>query len=138
MKRRFFAIEHGFQDCVKRLERNADLDHDVDNPSFGANALLILERVALQHGKEVVDRENKLREGYTGGKRAETLDDGLVGKGLAVSGGIFVDAFEEVLPSCTDIGWITMVCSLVNKEADVEVAGSFGVDVEELKQWRLD
>lgn len=49
-----------------------------------------------------------------------------------------MDAFEEVLPSGTDVGWITMVCSLVNKEADVEVAGSFGVDVEELKQWRLD
>lgn len=44
-----------------------------------------------------------------------------------------MDAIEEVLPRCADVGWVTVIGSLVYEEADVEVVGSFGVEVEELK-----
>lgn len=45
-----------------------------------------------------------------------------------------MEIFEEILPRRTDVGSVAVVGSLVNEEADVEVAGSFGINIEELEE----
>lgn len=130
---RFFVVEHAFQHGNHGFVGHLEVDECVRDPGLGRDVVLEFVRVALEHGEEVGHGEHGFREVESLAQAPYFLADAFV-RGLAFRGGLFVDAFEEVLPCGFDVGGIAVVGGLVDEDADVEVACLVGVAVVELAQ----
>lgn len=121
-------------DGDRGLVGEADGDEEVGNPTIRSHFALVLECVSFDK------RNEKLRiEGIFGAVQAVRHffhggNDGLKGElgGRRIRNDFLVGRIQERFPSCSNVGFISMVSCFVNKERNVKVASLIGVVVEEL------
>ena len=130
MERRFVCIIHSFEDGVDGLVSDAQVQEEVDHPCRGANAALVLEGVALKHGKEDRNGEDKLGHAEAATETAGLFDDGFVGQGFAPFDCFVVQVLQEVLPCGFDIGRVAVVRNVEYLQTNIVVARGISELVE--------
>lgn len=128
----FVSVVHGFEDGVDGLVSDAQVQEKIDHPCRGANAALVLEGVALKHGKEDRNGEDKLGHAEAATETADLFNDGFVGQGFAPFDCFVVQVLEQVLPCGFYIGRVAVVCKVEDLQANVVVARRISEDIEQL------
>jgi hypothetical protein len=116
------------------LEREADFDEQVWDPSAWTDVVLEFNGVLLDHGDEEGGREGGFGEGEAVGHVAHHVDDCFVRLlGAVVAEGFLVGGVDEGLPGSADVCFVAVGGGFIDGEADVEVGGLVGVFIVELK-----
>ena len=134
LERRFVRLEEGVESGEEICGRDLQVEEEVGNPGGGADGTLELVRVALEQGDEVGDGKCGGGEVETGAEGTDDVGDALVGRGVAAVEGVVVGLLEQGAPNVFDIDGVAVVGDVVDQEAQVVVAGAFGVRVVKLRR----
>ena len=121
--------------------RYTDLRESVNDPGLRPNITLLCKGVALEEREEVVDWEHGFREVEAGAQGADLFADSFVREGgCGVAGfdageGFGVEAGDEGVPACANVGGVAVVGGLEDEDTEVVVAGLVGILVVKLRSF---
>lgn len=126
------AIPHPLHDADDGLVGEGGPDEEIWNPVTRANIVLRFEGIFFDHWYENIGIERVLGMVQPISHICEHGYDRFIRllRGIWIISHFCMGGIEELLPCCIDVGFIPVICTFIDHQADIEVAGLICVVIE--------